>query len=344
MTYFEALAQLSRPAVEQPLPIALLMVLWALLGGSTVGSFLNVVIARVPAGESVVTPRSRCPKCGTQIAWYDNIPVLSWLVLRARCRACKAPISARYPLIEALVGILTVGLALRYGFSLTFLELFLFVCVLVAVAFIDLDTWTIPIVMPALLLVVGLALGGAGDALDAAWAAPAWLREVMLPGQSALLERGIGALAGFAFLALINVVATYVLRARGSLGPDELAMGWGDPILVGGMGAILGWRALPWLIFLGSLQGAIVGVILMRFGRMPAEAEAERVQARVAEREEQRARGEAPAGEGASADEEDWVPPPTALPWGPFLALAGLEVAFFGDRLSALVPAFSGLW
>lgn len=334
MTHLEALVQLTRPAAEQPLPIALLMALWALLVGATVGSFLNVVIARVPEGLSVVKPRSRCPKCGTQIAWYDNIPVLSWVILRARCRACEAPISARYPLIEALVGVMTVGLALRYGFSITFLELFVFVCVLVAVAFIDLDTWLIPLAMPGLLLVVGLAVGGAGDLLDAAWAAPAWLRGALLSDQSALLERGVGALAGFGFLALVNVVATYALRARGRLGPDDFAMGWGDPILVGGMGAVLGWRALPWLIFLGSLQGAIVGVVLMKLGRMPAEAEAERADERAAER----------AADGdAGVDEDDWVPPPTALPWGPFLALAGLEVAFFGDRLSALVPAFSGL-
>lgn len=338
MDTLEALSQLTRPAIEQPLPIALLMVLWAWLGGSTVGSFLNVVIARVPEGLSVVKPRSRCPKCGSQIAWYDNVPVLSWIVLRARCRGCAAPISVRYPLIEALVGVMTVGLVIRYGFSLTFLELFVFMCVVVVVAFIDLDTWHIPLFLPAVLFVMGLVVGGVGDQLDATWAAPAWLRDAVLDGQSALVERGIGALAGFGFLALVNVVATYVLRARGVLGGDDFAMGWGDPLLVGGMGAVLGWRALPWLIFLGSLQGAVVGIVLMRLQRMPAEAEA----ARVAERMETRAREQA---EGEPVDDEDeWVPPKSALPWGPFLALAGLEVAFFGDRLASFLPAFAGLF
>ncbi len=344
MDTLEALSQLSRPATEQPVPIAMLMVLWALLGGSTVGSFLNVVIARVPEGESVVSPRSRCPKCGTQIAWYDNIPVVSWLLLLARCRSCKAPISARYPLIETLVGVMAIGLVARYGFSPSFLELFLFVCVLVVVAFIDLDTWHIPLFLPATLLVAGLVTGGLGDQLDAPWAAPAWLREAVLEDHSALLERGLGALCGFGFLALVNVVATYWLRLRGALSGDDFAMGWGDPLLVGGMGAVLGWRALPWLIFLGSLQGAVVGVVLLKLGRLPAEAEAERV----AEREQARQAAADPSVDEAEVDGaagvDEWVPPKTALPWGPFLAMAGLEVAFFGDRLAALLPGFSGLF
>jgi leader peptidase (prepilin peptidase) / N-methyltransferase len=338
MDTLETLTQLALPLVEQPLPIAWLMVLWALLGGATVGSFLNVVIARVPEGQSVVHPRSRCPRCSAQIAWYDNVPVLSWIVLRARCRSCQAPISARYPLIEALVALLAVGLVARHGFSPTFLELFAFSCVLVVVAFIDLDTWHIPLVLPALLLVMGLAVGGVGEALSAPWAIPAWLREAALAEHSALLERGLGAAAGFLVLGLVNIVATYVLRVRGTLPPGDFAMGWGDPILVGGMGAVLGWRALPWLIFLGSLQGAVVGIVLLKLGRMPAEAEVERTAVRAAADE-----AAGPVHDDAGADDA-WVPPPTALPWGPFLALAGLEVAFFGDRLASLLPSFAGLF
>src|SRR5512145_1441347 len=97
--------------------LRVLMALWAALFGATVGSFLNVVVARLPAGESVVHPRSRCPRCRSPIAWYDNVPVLSWLLLRARCRACGSPISARYPLVE-LAGAGAAWLAVaRHGLT-----------------------------------------------------------------------------------------------------------------------------------------------------------------------------------------------------------------------------------
>jgi leader peptidase (prepilin peptidase)/N-methyltransferase len=302
-----------------------MMVLWGGLFGSLVGSFLNVVIARVPAGESVVSPRSRCPSCGKLIAWYDNIPLLSWALLRARCRSCGTSISARYPLVELVVACLGVGVVSRYGFSLTGAELFVFSVVLVAVAFIDLDTWTIPLVLPGILLVLGLALGGVGDALDAPWAIPAWLRPALGPDSSALAERGIGAVGGGLALALLNVVATWAARRSGRIEGDEWAMGWGDPFLLAGIGAVLGWRALPLVIFLGSMQGTVVAIVLRLVGRMPAEVERERVAAAQAAGEEL---------------EDDWVPPPTAVPFGPFLALGGLEVAFFGgwiaERVSAL--------
>jgi leader peptidase (prepilin peptidase)/N-methyltransferase len=121
-------------------------------------------------------------------------------------------------------------------------------------------------------------------------------------------------------LGLVNVIATYVARLGGRIGPDEFAMGWGDPLLLGAMGAVLGWRALPFVVFLASAQGALVGLVLTVIGRMPAAAQA----ARRAERLE---RGE---------DDDAWVPPASAMPFGPFLALAGLEVAFYGGTLAAL--------
>lgn len=326
------LANLSRPAAEQPLPVLVVMVLWALAAGSSVGSFLNVVIARVPEGLSVVSPRSRCPRCEKPIAWYDNIPLFSWLMLRARCRSCSLPISARYPFVELLVGGLAVAIAARWGFSVTGLELFVFACVLVAVAFIDLDTWTIPFVFPGILVVLGLVTGGVGELLGASWAPPGWVQGVFLEGSSPFLERLIGAVAGLLVLGLINVVATYMARAGGRIGPEEFAMGWGDPLLLGAMGAVLGWRALPLVVFLASAQGAVAGIALALAGRMPGSVEAEKQ----AERREQGEQGE----HGEHGDEE-WTPPPTAMPFGPFLALAGLEVAFFGGALAARLEA---LW
>ena len=93
---------------------------WAACLGAVVGSFLNVVIARLPRGESVVRPRSRCPRCGAAIAWYDNVPVLSWILLRARCRACRAPISWRYPLVEALAAGAALAAFFRHGLGAAF--------------------------------------------------------------------------------------------------------------------------------------------------------------------------------------------------------------------------------
>src|SRR6478736_988948 len=124
--------------------------------GAIVGSFLNVVIARVPEGLSVVSPPSRCPRCKSAIAWYDNVPIVSWLLLRARCRGCGLPISARYPLIELLGGVLAMAIAWRYGPTREGLAAFVFSMLLLALAFIDLDTWLLPYELTLPLLALGL--------------------------------------------------------------------------------------------------------------------------------------------------------------------------------------------
>ncbi|MGZ3460517.1 MAG: prepilin peptidase, partial [Archangium sp.] len=109
--------------------------------GLLFGSFLNVVIARVPAGESIVRPRSRCPRCGHQLAWYENIPVLSWLALRGRCSSCGQPISWRYPLIELLTAALFLACQRRFGWSPELVSALVLVLVLVPLSFIDLEHW-----------------------------------------------------------------------------------------------------------------------------------------------------------------------------------------------------------
>jgi len=344
MESLSLLSVFATPASEQSPPIAALMLLWGGLFGGLVGSFLNVVIARVPAGLSVVTPRSRCPKCETLIAWYDNIPVFSWIILRARCRHCQLPISVRYPLVELLVAGIGVGVAGRYGFSPAGFELFVFATILIAVAFIDLDTWTIPLVLPGILVVLGLGMAVAGTSLGAQWAQPAWLWPALDASANALSERGIGALAGFVSFALLNVAATGITRRTGLIKEDEWAMGWGDPILLAGIGAVLGWRSLPLVVGIGSAQGAVVGIAMRLAGRTPAEIERERVEARQAARAE--------AGEGApdeaatdeaAALEDDWIPPDSGMPYGPFLALGGLEVAFFGGWIALYMSRLTAL-
>jgi leader peptidase (prepilin peptidase)/N-methyltransferase len=139
---------------------------WAALVGAAVGSFLNVVVARVPQGESIVHPRSRCPACKAPIAWYDNLPVVSWLVLRGRCRACRARISPRYVAIE-LLGAAAGWIAWRrHGLSAAAAVELAFLAFLVALAAIDLDRWELPHELTRPLLVLGLA--GSAVSLTAA--------------------------------------------------------------------------------------------------------------------------------------------------------------------------------
>src|SRR2546423_3054749 len=118
--------------------------IWVFATGAVVGSFLNVVIARVPKRQSIVSPGSRCPRCGNPIAWYDNIPLLSWILLRARCRSCGLPISARYPLVELLAGILAVAVLRHTGPNWAALGYFVFVAALLAPSYIDLDSSLLP--------------------------------------------------------------------------------------------------------------------------------------------------------------------------------------------------------
>ncbi len=282
----------ARPA-DLPLSAALTIVCWTFVAAACVGSFLNVVIARVPAGISVVTPRSRCPKCGVGITAKDNIPIVSWLLLRARCRSCQAPIASRYPMIEALVGLLAVGIVMRLGLSFEGLEMFVFACVLVAIAWIDIDTWTVPNSMW-----IALAVSGVGFACASAVRADDWW---------VLWSRLIGAAGGGLMLSLVVVVATGVLRRTKKLAPDEWAMGWGDPLILIGVGAFVGYARLPLVLFLASLQGAIIGIALKASGKLNWS-------------------------EPVSAD-DPWIPPQGALPFGPFLALGGLQAALFGDAI-----------
>lgn len=306
------------PVLEMPLPLQICVLGWSCAVGMAIGSFLNVVISRLPQGISIVRPRSRCPSCASQIAWYDNLPVLSWLILRGRCRACSVAIPWRYPFIELLGGAVAIALVLRWGLSLGTLELFIFAFGLMALSFIDLDTFEVPLEILAVLALNGVVFGGVGAFLQSASAWPLWLHDIAAPqALDGFVSRFIGLVAGFVSLAAVNVFFTYWFRLRGKLEADQWAMGWGDPLLLGAMGGTLGWHAIPLVVFLSSLQGAFIGVILQATGKMPAASYIE-------------ARADAGA---QNPEEDDWVPPPTALPFVPFLALAGLEVAFFGDVL-----------
>lgn len=291
------LSMLLRRPAELPPALAVWSLAFAFFLGACWGSFLNVVIARVPAGISVVTPRSRCPKCGTQIAARDNLPVLSWILLRGRCRTCQASISPRYPMIELLLALAGMAAVARAGWSVEALELFVFVFVLTAIAFVDLDTWTVPHPL-------WIALVGTGFAFGAA-------RMYLHDATEILLDRAIGAAGGGLVLGAVVVAATGVFRRTGRIAADQTAMGWGDPLIVVGIGAYLGWRLLPMVILFASVQGTVAALVL-------------------------RARGGL-GGDKPISETDDWVPPSGAVPFGPFLALGALEAAFFGDAVLSWV-------
>ncbi len=293
----------------------------AFLFGATIGSFLNVVVARVPHGGSVVRPRSRCPRCGAPIAWYDNVPIVSWVALRARCRACRAPISWRYPLVEALGGAASVAAVLRHGPSLDALAELAFVALLLALAFIDLDTWLLPHALTWPVIALGLAAAAAG-----AGAAPS------------LSSSAAGAAAGWVAFALVSVVGERVLKKE--------ALGFGDVWLLAGLGAFLGAGALLPVVLLASIQGSAAGVVLLLTGR------GERGSGRSPGGTADPAAGEEPAGEaGAPADaagppgagdvssDDGWVPPRHAIPFGPFLVLGAVEWLYAAGSIAAAVPA-----
>lgn len=216
--------------------------IWAFTVGAVVGSFLNVVIARVPAGESIVRPGSRCPSCRTPIGWRDNVPVLSWLALRGRCRTCRTGISWRYPLVELLGGGAALVSVWRHGLSLPALAEFAFAAALLGLAFIDLDTWLLP-------HVITLPLLGAGLLLSALHVTPA----------ASILGSMAGAAAGWVGFALVAFLGERILKKE--------ALGFGDVWLLAAIGAWLGIAPLLPVVLLASLQGTLVGLALILAGR-----------------------------------------------------------------------------
>ena len=207
--------------------------------GLVLGSFLNVVIARLPRGESIVTPPSRCPRCKKRIRPWDNVPVLSFVVLHGRCRHCRRKISWRYPVVELLSGLLLWLLVRRAEDPLVLVPQAAFLLALLAIAWIDLDTRTIPDVV---------TIPGVGLGLAASLFAP--------PGLAGAL---LGALCGGVSLWLVG---TLYERATGVPG-----MGGGDVKLAAMMGAFLGVGGVFGAIFLASLAGSVFGILLIARGK-----------------------------------------------------------------------------
>jgi leader peptidase (prepilin peptidase) / N-methyltransferase len=273
-----------------PLPAAFAGVL-----GLLIGSFLNVVIHRLPkmmqresdnyvAQESdrplphtdrynLMVPRSACPHCGHHIGALENIPVVSYLFLRGKCIECKAPISARYPIVEALSGALSAALIWHFGSGIAGLSTLLFAYLLIAMTFIDADTQLLPDDLTFPLLWIGLLIN---------------LNGTFVP----LNEAVVGAAAGYLSLWSIYWLFKLVTGKEG--------MGYGDFKLLAALGAWLGWKMLPVIILLSSLVGAIVGVSLILFARHGRN---------------------------------------NPIPFGPYLAAAGMIALLYGN---GLVQAYLG--
>lgn len=268
-----------------------LFIATAIVFGLCIGSFLNVVIHRLPLmmerawreqcaelssglpGEpepplTLATPRSRCPACGHQIKPWENIPVISYLLLRGRCSSCRAPISARYPLIEAVTALLSGFAVWHFGPGTQAFGAVLLIWGLIALTFIDLDTQLLPDSITLPLLWLGLAFNISGSFVH-------------------LSSAVIGAMAGYLALWLVFWAFKLLTGKEG--------MGYGDFKLLAALGAWMGWQMLPAIVLLSSLVGAVVGISLIVFARHGRN-----------------------------------VP----IPFGPYLAGAGLIALFWGKQLT----------
>ena len=256
---FDFLMPLSEVLQSEPM----IFVTFSVIFGLMVGSFLNVVIHRLPkmmerewhanclelqgkeAAEdkaqtkyTIVTPRSACPKCGHNITALENIPVISYLMLGGKCKGCKTGISLRYPLIEALTGALIGLVAYHYGYSYSALFAFIFVFALVALTFIDFDTQLLPDDITLPLLWLGLLFN-------------------LNVGFTDLKSAVIGAILGYLILWSVYWAFKLVTGKEG--------MGYGDFKLLGAIGAWFGWQMLPAVILLSSVVGAVIGIGLIVF-------------------------------------------------------------------------------
>jgi leader peptidase (prepilin peptidase)/N-methyltransferase len=238
--------------------------------GAAIGSFLNVCIFRIPEGKSIIFPSSHCPQCGHPIRFYDNIPIVSYLILKGRCRDCYQKISFRYPLVEFLTAFMAVILLWKFGISLKYLFSFLFVCALIVITFVDFDHQIIPdiITLPGI---------------------PISFLVAILFMDIPLSEASLGLLIGGGSLYLIAFTYELITKREG--------MGGGDIKLLAMLGAFWGWKSLLFILLTSSFLGALVGISLMIIKGKDMKY---------------------------------------AVPFGPFLSLAGVAYIFFGDAFMRL--------
>jgi len=236
--------------------------------GAIVGSFLNVVILRLPEpSQSIVFPASHCPQCSAPLHWYENIPLISYIFLRGRCGHCNTFISPQYPLVEFLMALITVALVNKFHLSPATASYFIFSAALLVIIFIDIRLQIIPDVISLPGIILGFLFSLVADTIT-------W--------QSSL----IGLLAGGGTLYIVALVYTLLRKMDG--------MGGGDIKLLAMIGAWLGWQSLPFVIFMSSITGSIIGIIAIRIQKRGGQ---------------------------------------TRIPFGPFLSFAALLYVFFSENI-----------
>lgn len=215
------------------------LIVSAFVFGAIIGSFLNVVIYRLPLGRSIIRPRSSCPACKAPVARYDNIPIVSYVLLRGKCRRCQARIAARYPLVELVGALAAAGIVWRYGLSLQAAWIYAFVAIMLVITLIDWDHQIIP---------DPLSLGG----VVLGWVGAAVCLDVDLVGSL------VGSLVGAGVILAIAVLYKVVRKVDG--------MGGGDVKLMAMIGAFLGWKMVFPVLFVAALFGSLYGAWLVRSG------------------------------------------------------------------------------
>lgn len=280
-----------------PIPLSVVLGLF----GALIGSFLNVVIARLPEGRSIVSPPSHCPKCGYRIPPWFNIPVVSWLILRGRCWRCRAPISIRYPVVELLTALLFIAVGQRFGLTPAMFASLALVSGLIAITFIDIDYFEIPDEISIWGTVIGILVRP-------------WAFEV--PWWSGL----VGAALGASFLMIVRISYQIARNQEG--------MGLGDVKLLAMIGAFLGPGSLLPVILVASSLGSVYGIAVLLKERLGPEPE------------DPAADATAKAPDIVDESGEEWVPPPHALPFGPFLALGALAVLLLQPVLEPWLAIF----
>jgi len=278
-----------------------------------VGSFLNVVIYRVPQGESIVTPGSHCA-CGKPIAWYDNVPILSWILLRGEARCCDLSFSARYPFVEALTGLLFMLCWLAYS-PLPALAGMLLLSLLIAATFIDLDHMIIPDALTIWGTVVAVGVAALIPSLHGYSTEPLFL----LGSIRSVFAAIIGALIGSGLILWIGLIAEAVLRKE--------AMGFGDVKFMGLIGAFLGWQGAVFTIFAGAIVGTAWFMIAMILTQITGKQNQAALRAETPEGEE------TDLGMGAQ------------VPFGPMLAIAAAIYLLVGHRfLTPYLEQVLAIW
>ena len=222
--------------------------------GACIASFLNVVIWRMPRGESIVSPPSHCPKCNAAIKWYQNIPILSWLALRGKCANCKAPISPRYILIEALGGLLFLAAFRKYGLTIDTPVMWIWISLMIVGSMIDFDHK----LLPDFVTVGGMVLGVGFVMVKVALAALC-MGGFDLALASPVLVSMIGLVFGFGLMWLIRWLGTKAFKRE--------AMGLGDVFLMGAVGALFGPVAVLVTLILSSVFGSVVGVSMVALSK-----------------------------------------------------------------------------